>query len=293
MSKLLVNVITCHDAAFRSIAVSNLARLRTFKRINIFATQTMTEVLVHDNSMYAIARMLRSANRPGVLVTRRKVRDQLATLPGFDRLDLRLIPDNPSAAESVAEMMLANGWYLLLCWETVLSLEKLSRPGEAILPTRIVDSESLERYDTALHSIGRRNHAALLSTPTAPEISARRRLAMRHQCVGIDRICATLARTMARADAPILVVCALIDTRADIWANRLLLWTSRFGRRNPLTWIGVLLFKPREFWTHRLSRNKANIELDVAIGQLKECLLELEAEPPDDVFIQADKIRLL
>jgi hypothetical protein len=238
----------------------------------------MAEVHVHDNSMYAIASMLRGANRPGVLVTRRKVRDQLASLPGFDRLDLRLIKDNPAAAESAAEMMLANGCDLLLCWETVLSLEKLSRPGEAVLPTRIVDAESLERYDTALHRIGRRNHTALLSTPTAPETSARRRLAMKHQCVGIDRICATLARTMSRAGTPILVVCALIDTRADIWANRLLLWTSRFGRHNPLTWIAVLLFKPREFWTHHLSRHRANVALDVAIGQLKECLLEFDTE---------------
>lgn len=233
---------------------------------------------MHDNSMGAIASMLRSAKHPGVLVTRRKVADQLATLPGFDRLDLRLIEDNPIAAEKAAEMMLANGCDLLLCWQTVLSLEKLSRPGEAVLPTRIVDAESLERYDTALHRIGRRNHAALLSTPTAQEASARRRLAMKHQCVGIDRICAPLARTMARAGAPILVVCALIDTRADIWANRLLLWTARFGRRNPLTLVGILLFKPREYWTHRLSRHRANVELDVAIGQLKECLLELDAE---------------
>ena len=233
---------------------------------------------MHDNSMYAIANMLRSANRPGVLVTRRKVRDQLVTLPGFDRLDLRLIKDNPSAAERAAESMLANGCDLLLCWETVLSLEKLSRPGEAVLPTRSVDAESLERYDTALHRIGRRNHAALLSTPVAPETSARRRLAMKHQCVGIDRICATLARTMSRAGTPILVVCALIDTRADIWANRLVLWTTRFGRHNPLTWIGILLFKPREYWTHRLSRHRANVELGVAIRQLKECLLELDAE---------------
>ena len=237
---------------------------------------------MHDNSMYAIANMLRSANRPGVLVTRRKVRDQLATLPGFDRLDLRLIKDNPSAVESAAESMLANGCDLLLCWETVLSLEKLSRPGEAVLPTRIVDAESLERYDTALHRIGRRNHAALLSTPVAPETNARRRLAMKHQCVGIDRICATLARTMSRAGTPILVVCALIDTRADIWANRLLLWTTRFGRHNPLTWIGILLFKPREYWTHRLSRHRANVELGVAIQQLKECLLELDAESAEE-----------
>ncbi len=237
---------------------------------------------MHDNSMYAIASMLRRANRPGVLVTRRRIADLLATLPGFDRLELRLIKDNPSAAESAAEMMLANGCDLLLCWETVLSLEKLSRPGEAILPTRIVDAESLERYDTALHRIGRRNHAALLSTPAAPEISARRRLAMKHQCVGIDRICAPLARTAARAGVPILVVCALIDTRADVWANRLLLWTSFFGRHNPLTWIGVLLFKPREFWTHRLSRHRADVEMDVAIRQLKECLLELQAEPPEE-----------
>lgn len=237
---------------------------------------------MHDNSMYAIANMLRSANRPGVLVTRRKVRDQLATLPGFDRLDLRLIKDNPSAAESAAESMLANGCDLLLCWETVLSLEKHSRPGEAVLPTRIVDAESLERYDTALHRIGRRSHAALLSTPVAPETSARRRLAMKHQCVGIDRICATLARTMSRAGTPILVVCALIDTRADIWANRLLLWTTRFGRHNPLTWIGILLFKPREYWTHRLSRHKANVELGVAIQQLKQSLLELDAESAEE-----------
>ena len=246
---------------------------------------------MHDNSMYAIANMLRSASRPGVLVTRRKVRDQLATLPGFDRLDLRLIKDNPSAAESAAESMLANGCDLLLCWETVLSLEKLSRPGEAVLPTRIVDAESLERYDTALHRIGRRNHAALLSTPVAPETSARRRLAMKHQCVGIDRICATLARTMSRAGTPILAVCALIDTRADIWANRLLLWTTRFGRHNPLTWIGILLFKPREYLAHRLSRHRANVELGVAIQQLKECLLELDAESAEQTTDRPEESR--
>lgn len=271
--------------------MSNLARLETHYPINIHQTQTMAEIPVHDNSMYAIASMLRRANHPGVLVTRRRVADRLATLPGFDRLDLRLIEDNPFAAERAADTMVANGCDLLLCWQTVLSLENLSRPGEAILPTRIVDAESLERYDTALHRIGRRNHAALLSTPTAQEASARRRLAMKHQCVGIDRIGATLARTMARAGAPILVVCALIDTRADMWANRLLLWTSRFGRYNPLTWIGILLFKPREYWTHRLSQHKANVELDVAIGQLKECLLELDAEATDEATNHSEKSR--
>jgi len=252
----------------------------------------MTEVFVHDNSMYAIASLLLRAKRPGVLVTRRQVRDQLATLPGFDHLDLQLIKDSPNAAEGAAEAMLALGCDLLLCWETVLSLQKLSRPGEAIMPTRIVDAESLERYDTALHRMGRRNHAALLSTPTAPETSTRRRLAMKHQCVGVDRICATLARTMARANAPILVVCALIDTRADAWTNRLLLWTSRFGRRNPLTLIGVLLFKPREFWTHRLSKHRANVELDVAIRQLKECLLELRTEQADEATQDTEQSEL-
>ncbi len=241
----------------------------------------MSEVPVHDNSMYTIASMLFRAKRPGVLVTRRKVADRMASLPGLARLDLQLIKDTPDAAESAAEAMVAQGCDLLMCWETVLSLQKLSRPGEAIMPTRIVDAESLERFDTALHRLGRRNHAALLSTPTAPETSTRRRLAMKHQCMGVDRIGATLARTMARANTPILMVCALIDARALAWTNRLTLWTARFGRRNPLRLVGVLLFKPREYWTHRLSTHRANMELDAAIRQLKECLLELEAEQGD------------
>ena len=221
-------------------------------------------------AIHATAQLLLEARHPAIIVTSQRVWKQLSQLRGIERVDLRLISDNQDAAEATVDTLINSGCDLVLCWQTCLSLVHDSRPGALLLPTRIVDGDSQERYDTVLVRFGRRDRAALLSTATVADSSARRRLAMKFQCLAIDRICAPVARATNRHGVPLLVICTLVDTRALLWSTLRHHWVNHFGRYNPLRWLADGVYRLPEFWVAKVSRYRADMALIHAGDQLEE-----------------------
>lgn len=224
--------------------------------------------------MYALARALTTHRKVVFLTTCRADQRRLQrVLQGYPA-SCTLIANRQWDAENSVEALLAAGCDLFVLWQTALSMEDLTRPGELMLPTRIIDAESDERYDTALVAAGRRDRTALLSTADAPDTGTRRRLAMKFQCLVLDRVAAPLARRLSRARVDFFVVCTLIDTRADYWTNRMLEWHTWFSRRNPLRFVVTLVYKPREFLDSWLSRQRAAARLRDTAHRLEEALNE-------------------
>jgi hypothetical protein len=253
-------------------------------------------MLTHKKTGFLIERnsdrraLLRALNRVSVLPVREAVRvADSASDSVSERVPQRTpqsVPETAFAqidgthanAESAAGQLIAAGCDLVVLWQMSMSLADFPEPGEIVMPTRIVDAESGERHDTALSRMGRRDRAAILSSGFVADPGTRRRMAMRFQCVVMDNLSATLARYLARANVPFLIVCAQIDRRSDRWTNRILRWQLRFGSRGVLSALAWLMFKPRERMDWFSSRNEARMALHEAADLLRECLEDVTNE---------------
>lgn len=233
---------------------------------------------MQDSAISVLAEAMLTHRRTGFIVFR-PLDEQcvIRATTGFD-VDTAMPGETPADAELAAVSLLQRGCDLIVLWQTAMSLQEFTEPGELVMPTRVIDAESGERRDTALVRMGRRDRAALLSAGVIADPGARRRLAMRFQCVVMDTCAATLSRLLERSDVPFFVVCAQIDSRADRWTNRILAWRLRFSPGNPLRHLGWLLFKPREIQASLNSRSEARIALRDTATLLRDVLEEFLEE---------------
>ncbi len=234
--------------------------------------------MIQDTAIGALADAMLVRQKTGFLIYRaadhRALSRSLTHLPRLPAVDFALLTGSPANAEEAAETLIKRGCDLIVLWQTALSLQDFIEPGELVMPTRIVEAESGGRFDTGFPGMGRRDRAAILTTDFIEDPGARRRLAMRFQCVVMDTLSATLARRLARAKVPYLVVCAQIDRRAEYWTNRFFSWRVRFGSRTLLSALAWIWFKPRELMVFSTSRGGANASLRDAANLLRESLEE-------------------
>ena len=230
---------------------------------------------MQDIAISALAQAMLEGRKTGFLVWRHTDRRSLARQLKRHETDFRILAGSPADAERSAGELVAAGCDLIVLWQTALSLQGFVESGELVMPTRIIDAESGEKFDTALPAMGRRDRAALLSSEALiSDPGTRKRMAMRFQCVVLDRLGATLTRFAQRAGIPFFVVCTHIDRRADRWTNRILAWQLRFGSRTLLSTLAWALFKPRELMVSYSSRSEARTALRDAGILLRECLEE-------------------
>ena len=238
--------------------------------------------MLQDSAMGALAEAMLRHQRTGFLIERdsdrRALLRALRHVSPVPAVEFVRIDGTHANAESGAGRLIATGCDLVVLWQMSMSLADFPEPGEIVMPTRIVDAESGERHDTALARMGRRDRAAILSSGFIADPGARRRMAMRFQCVVMDNLSSTLARYLARTATPFFIVCAQIDRRSDRWTNRILRWRLRFGSRGALSVLAWLLYKPRERMVWFSSRGDARTALHDAARLLRECLEDVSSE---------------
>lgn len=233
---------------------------------------------MQDSAISVLAEAMMMRRKTGFIVFRSADRRYLTRACEGFQIQFAMPRNRSGEAEEAARALLDQGCEQIVLWQTAASLQEFTDPGELVMPTRVVDAESGERYDTAIARMGRRDRAAVLSAGVVYDPGTRKRLAMRFQCVVMDTCAAILARMLERSNVPFFVVCTQIDRRADHWTNRILSWRLRFSRGNPLRHLGWLLFKPKEIHASLNSRSEAEIALRDAASLLREFLDDFQRE---------------
>lgn len=231
---------------------------------------------MQDTAIGALAEAMLAHRKTGFLVARaadrRTLHRALQKISGGPEAEFAVLTGSTTNAEAEALGLVRRQCDLIVLWQVATSLQERSQPGELVMPTRVVDAESEERFDTGLTRMGRRDRAAILSAGIITDPGQCRRLAMRFQCVVMDSLSSTLARCLARAEVPLFIVCAQIDRRADHWTNRILTWQMRYGSQALLSRLAWAMFKPRELMVSHSSRGEARMALHDAVELLRESL---------------------
>ncbi|MGH8282373.1 MAG: phosphorylase [Gammaproteobacteria bacterium] len=161
-------------------------------------------------------------------------------------------PDNAQAA---AERLIAKGADCLLSWGIAGGLAPALRPGDLLIPDRIIhssggdalipDAAVSERLFAALSSHMRVQRGALWSAPDAVLSAAdKQTLATRTGVVAVDMESAAVAAVAARANLPFVAVKAICDPAERSVPPVVLSLINRKGRLSLRGLFGVMLNGP-------------------------------------------------